>query len=243
MGLRLRSARYWARISHDNDCNIWTINLPLAAGSTIEVDRLPVLINHPGHFLHIPGAGWQLSDLNQDDAIIFAAVRINLTKYLTNSLSVGTVPGRSVSRYLYLMVLWTWPKLYHVTRLGRMVTLSLSWSPNFIIAKNMTEIFWPDLERREKSLKWISSHNEALGFFQERLFSSSQQRWKVLSWHNMNGRLPVDRDIVHLEEVGGPGARPDLNQTSRILLWHVNFCHGISPCNFHSTLCGASRQI
>ena len=104
------------------------------------------------------------------------------------------------------------------------------------------DIFWPDLERWEKSLEWISSHDEALGIFQERLFSSSQQRWQVLSWHNMDGRLPVDRDIVHLEEVGGPGARPDLNQTSRfIVTWKL--LSWISPCNFHSTLCGASRQI
>ena len=62
---------HWTHISEDNDCNIWTINLPLAAGSAIEVDRLPVLIYHPRHFLHIPGAGRQFSNLNQDDAIIF----------------------------------------------------------------------------------------------------------------------------------------------------------------------------
>ena len=46
-----------------NDRNIGTINSPLAAGSAIEVDRLPVLVNHPRPLLHEGGAGGQLAHL------------------------------------------------------------------------------------------------------------------------------------------------------------------------------------
>ena len=47
-----------------NDRNIGTINSPLAAGSAIEVDRLPVLVNHPRPLLHERGAGGQLAHLS-----------------------------------------------------------------------------------------------------------------------------------------------------------------------------------
>ena len=47
-----------------NDRNIGTINSPLAAGSAIEVDRLPVLVNHPRPLLHDRGAGGQLAHLS-----------------------------------------------------------------------------------------------------------------------------------------------------------------------------------
>ena len=73
-----------------NDRNIGTINSPLAAGSAIEVDRLPVLVNHPRPLLHERGAGGQLAHLSSGHQ----SLQRTFVKF---SQCPETVPSRALS--------------------------------------------------------------------------------------------------------------------------------------------------
>ena len=64
----------------------------------------------------------------------------------------------------------------------------------------------PYCEGRQKSLEGIPRNYQALGALEKFLFLPSQQWRKVLPGDNVDRSFPIDCYLVHLEEMGCPGA-------------------------------------
>ena len=100
--------------------------------------------------------------------------------------------------------------------------LSLSWErrPSYY---NIIDHCWlqPYCEGRQKSLEGIPRNYQALGALEKFLFLPSQQWRKVLPGDNVDRSFPIDCYLVHLEEMGCPGAGAYL---ATVAFMSVNDC-------------------